>query len=124
MESRMDRFREFASKHPLLKEEVRNGKRTWQNIYEEWVLYGENDPQWQQYISNPNPQNQSNDPTMDSIRNIISYVQKINPDTITKTLNTVQKVVQIVQTIGGPSVRRQMLPPNQMMPSMYNDWWD
>ena len=60
---------------------------------------------------------------MDSIRNIIGYIQKINPDSITKTLNTVQKVVQIVQTLGGSS-RRPMLPTNQMMPSMYNDWWD
>jgi len=124
MESKMDRFREFANKHPLLRDEVRNGKRTWQNIYEEWVLYGEDDPQWQNYVASPNTTQQpiGNDNTVDSIRNIVGYIQKINPDTITKTLNTIQKVVQIIQTVGGNN--RHMLPQNNMMPSIYNDWWD
>ncbi len=47
MASRMSEFREFVSLHPLLRDEVKKGSRTWQNIYEEWVLYGDGDNLWQ-----------------------------------------------------------------------------
>ena len=35
MASRMNEFREFVRKYPLLKETVHNGQNTWQTIYEE-----------------------------------------------------------------------------------------
>lgn len=130
MESRMDEFREFVGKYPKIREDVRSGKRTWQNIYEEWVIYGENDQQWNKYIDEPktNTPNGSSAPKQtnsssaslnDSIKNIVSYVQKINPDSLNRTLNTVQKVVQIAQSFGGKSNA-----PTNYMNSAYNDWWD
>lgn len=133
MESRMDEFREFVSRYPKVRDDVRSGKRTWQNIYEEWVIYGENDPQWQKYnetdvagsktntISNTNQKQTGNTQASlnDSIKNIVSYVQKINPDSLNRTLNTVQKVVQIAQSFGGKSN-----VAGNYMNSAYNDWWD
>ena len=133
MESRMDEFREFVGRYPKVRDDVRSGKRTWQNIYEEWVLYGEEDPQWQEYTDNPNQQfnnsktinqrtnlnTQTNPSLNDSIKNIVSYVQKINPDSLNRTLNTVQKVVQIAQSFGGKATT-----PSNYISSAYNDWWD
>lgn len=132
MASRMDEFRDFVGRYPKLRDDVRSGKRTWQNIYEEWVLYGEQDPQWQQYLddnqantnttsnSNTQTQQQSNPQSLnDSIKNILSYVQKINPESLNRTLNTVQKVVQIAQSFGSKS----NIPTNYIN-SVYNDWWD
>lgn len=49
MASRMNEFREFVSKHPLVRNEVLNGKKTWQAIYEDWVILGEEDGSWKQY---------------------------------------------------------------------------
>ena len=48
MSSRMDDFREFVRKYPKLKDKVRDGKTTWQSIYEEWVLYGDKND-WSKY---------------------------------------------------------------------------
>ena len=48
MSSRMDDFRKFVRKYPKLKDEVRDGKTTWQSIYEEWVLYGDKND-WSKY---------------------------------------------------------------------------
>lgn len=130
MESRMDEFREFVGKYPKIRDDVRSGKRTWQNIYEEWVIYGENDQQWQKYTdtttngqttTTPNTNQKPNTQASlnDSIKNIVSYVQKINPDSLNRTLGTVQKVVQIAQSFGGKSI-----PTSNYMSSAYNDWWD
>ena len=134
MGSKMENFRIFVSKHPLLREEVRNNKFTWQNVYEEWVLYGEEDESWKKYEkqetneqvvdtfnANEKPEeNQTNSTVnLDSIKSIMNYVQKINPDSLNKTLNTVQKVVQIAQTFSGPKSI-----PNIPTSSIYSDWWD
>ena len=126
----MEDFRIFVSKHPLLREEVRNNKFTWQNVYEEWVLYGEEDESWKKYEKqevNEQPtetqniiENQTNSTVnLDSIKSIMNYVQKINPDSLNKTLNTVQKVIQIAQTFSGPKSI-----PTIPSSSIYSDWWD
>ena len=117
MSAKMEEFRVFVSKHPLLKDEVRNKKFTWQNVYEEWVLYGEDDESWKRYeqvnindsdnfesLENQTESQKSQETTvnLDSIKSIMNYIQKINPDSLNKTLNTVQKVIQIAQTFSGP----------------------
>ena len=129
MQSRMDEFREFVGRYPKIRDDVRSGKRTWQSIYEEWVLYGENNPQWQQYKNENTSYNEQYNPNQnrlqgsqslgDSVKNIVSYIQKINPDSLNRTLNTIQKVVQIAQSFGNKSN-----PTNGYMGSVYNDWWD
>ncbi|HPT89295.1 MAG: cytosolic protein [Acholeplasmataceae bacterium] len=123
MESKLEQFKDFVRRHPLLRDEVRNNRRTWQSIYEEWVLYGENDSIWEPYRINSAEQLSLEGPGMDNIKNIISYLQKINPDTLQKTLNTVQKAIQIAQSITQSKKRRPRYfdePYN----SYYDDWWD
>jgi hypothetical protein len=118
----MDNFRAFVNTHPLLREDVRSGKSTWQNIYEEWVLYGDNNQQWNQYKEQPvKEEKASNGFNVDSLKNIFGYVQKLNPDSVNRTLNTVQKVIQIAQTVGGSKSTKAVAP---LAKSMYSDWWD
>jgi hypothetical protein len=128
MESRMDQFRDFVNVHPLLREEVRNGRRTWQNIYEEWVLYGDSTSEWNKYTESttkPKTETANNSLNMDSIKSIVGYVKNINPDSINKTLNTVQRVIQIIQTVGGSGSKTPSIPGQIAgASSMYNDWWD
>lgn len=115
MSTRMDEFREFVSRYPLVREDVTLGKKTWQNIYEDWVILGENNSIWDKY-------KEGKKETIDllsseNLRNIMSYVKKINPDSISKTLNTVQKILQITEGIGGKG-RTGFFNGN------YNSWWD
>ena len=124
MSQKMDEFKIFVSKYPLLRDEVRNNKMTWQNIFEEWSLYGEKDEYWKKYKKEEEIQLDSStakDSTvnLDSIKSIVNYVQKINPDSLNKTLNTVQKVIQIAQTFSGSKV-----PTIPQATSLYSDWWD
>lgn len=45
----VERFRVFVKKHPKLKQEVRNGNYTWQELFEEWKLFGGDHEQWEAY---------------------------------------------------------------------------
>ena len=124
--SRMEEFRAFVNKYPLIKNEVHEGKKTWQNIYEDWVLFGETSD-YEKYKENTsvnndiNKENTSSNTTvnLDSIKSIVNYIQKLDPDSVNKTLNTVQKVIQIVQTVGPKGV--PSIPP---INGLYSDWWD
>lgn len=122
MASRMSEFREFVSLHPLLRDEVKKGSRTWQNIYEEWALYGDGDNLWQKYKEKAKEETKSQTIgdmlNMDKVKNVIGYVKKINPDQINRTLNNVQKVIQIVQTVGG--TKGVTVNPS----NVFSDWWD
>ena len=51
---------------------------------------------------------------------MFGYIKKISPDDLNKTLNTVQKVIQIVQTVGGSKTGG--ITSGAVSP--YNDWWD
>jgi len=118
--SRMDEFRAFVNKHPLVKEEVKKGDATWQKIYENWVILGENDEMWKKYETTEEPKETKKLEdllTSQNLKNVLGYVKKINPDSISKTLNTVQKVLQITQSFGGKNV-------SSLYNANYNSWWD
>lgn len=121
-ESRMDAFRDFVSRYPLVRDEVRSGKRTWQSIYEDWVILGEQDQGWQKYAKGtPTATNEDKKIedllTSENLKNVWGYIKKINPDSISKTLNTVQKVLQITQSFGGKA-------STGLYNANYNSWWD
>ena len=125
MASRMDEFRAFLTKYPGIVEDVKNGNHSWQQMYENWVVLGENDASWQKYQTAPvlkETEQKAKSNTIEallsstSLKNVVNYVKKIDPDSISKTLNTVQKVLQITQSFGGR--------PTGIYNNNYNSWWD
>lgn len=121
MNSRMDEFREFVRTHPGVRDLVNGGTSSWQKIYEDWVILGPTDQKWTMYQA---PKEQGKRKTSidglfksDGIKNVMGYVKKINPDNVSKTLNTVQKVLQITQSFGGK-------PTPGLYNANYNSWWD
>ncbi|MGL4523119.1 MAG: spore coat protein YlbD [Bacilli bacterium] len=45
----VEKFKQFVLKHPKLIAVVQNEQKTWQTLFEEWYLLGENDPYWTKY---------------------------------------------------------------------------
>ena len=45
----LEKFKEFIRKHPSLVKEVRRGIYTWQEVYEDWYLLGENHDVWKSF---------------------------------------------------------------------------
>ncbi|MDP4169265.1 MAG: YlbD family protein [Bacillota bacterium] len=42
----VEKFKGFVKTHPAIVQEVRSGKSTWQELYEDWYLLGEEDEKW------------------------------------------------------------------------------
>ena len=94
MASRMDEFRAFLTKYPGIVEDVKNGNHSWQQMYENWVVLGENDASWQKYQTAPvlkETEQKAKSNTIEellsstSLKNVVNYVKKIDPDSISKT---------------------------------------
>lgn len=45
----VQQFKDFVKKHPRVLDEVRTGKATLQELYEDWYLFGEEDTRWDSY---------------------------------------------------------------------------
>jgi uncharacterized protein (DUF608 family) len=44
-------FKQFVKSHPKLVEQVRKQQKTWKEFYEDWYLFGAEDPMWEAYRS-------------------------------------------------------------------------
>ncbi len=120
----MDLFREFVKKHPGLKDEVKNNNLSWQNIYEEWYLYGEDSSSFVPYKNEQNNEFKKNNETSrlntkelspETLKNVMNYIKKINPDNLTKTLSSAQKIMAIIQGfIGGTASGAGLSALNKM----------
>ncbi len=42
----VQKFKQFVKKYPEMANTVRNNENTWQELYEDWYLLGEEDPKW------------------------------------------------------------------------------
>ena len=123
MDSQLDEFKSFVRKYPGLKNDVRSGKATWQSIYEEWYLYGEDDSQWEKYKEVTQESNQSTPATdktksetkstttsnsssatlsgTEMMAQAFQYLQKMDMNKVQQTMTTVQKFIQLFQTMQG-----------------------
>lgn len=117
-----EQFKEFVGKHPLLKFEVRDNKRTWQNIFEEWDLLGGEDESWKKYVENEKKDNLNTVMGQETIRNVMGYIKKINPDSISKTLNNVNKIASLLTGFTGSKAATKMTG-DPLFDKKFDDWY-
>lgn len=106
MSQKLDEFKEFVKRHPLIKEEVYSKRKTWQELYENFVILGE-----EAFIEEPSKETKeakevgtkkekTSTQAEDVIKQIIGYVKKIDPDQVTKTVTSIQKVLELFGSFG------------------------
>lgn len=86
-------FKQFLSEHPRLVEEIRQKKRTLQEVFEEYILLGEEDPSWELYKkTKPDRKKEKND-TSSSSKLLASILSNINLDNIDKHMEQADKII-------------------------------
>lgn len=107
------KFRDFLNNHPKLIREIRKNGKNWQELFEQWVLLGEDDSHWEQFkekkLKNNNEQIEEEnsgklDLKTDLVKQILKYGETMDLNKIqeqvqqlSKTVSTVQEVVQQYQ---------------------------
>lgn len=85
----IDKFKAFLRTIPSIREDVVNGRYTWQQIYEFYVLYGEDDKMWEPY------RKQSSQIDLSGLLEIVKHVDL---DALSKSFDGIQKILDIVGT--------------------------
>lgn len=94
-------FKGFVSKNPRLLTYVKKGDMTWQKFYEIYDLYGESDDAWKSYLTPAVETNIKEGVTGFGVGEIVSWLKNINLDSLQEGVNSLQRVVGVLQDLGG-----------------------
>ncbi len=120
MANKLEEFKEFVKDKPYLANQVRDGKISWQTLYETYDIFGKD----HEFFKMPEEENKTldeNKSSDDRISKIIKSLQKIDTKKISDGLDNVKKIVGMIDEL-------RPINSNARMPSMrikpfrrYND---
>ncbi|WP_338451936.1 YlbD family protein [Niallia oryzisoli] len=93
----IEEFKAFVKKNPQVLEEVRIGKATLQELYEDWYLLGENDAKWDQ-IGSKSGQTEK-EVKGDWFTNVLGAFKKMDPEQLQHNINHLSQALGAVQGV-------------------------
>lgn len=102
----VEKFKSFVKEHPGLIKEVRKGEHTWQDLFEDWYLLGEDDPRWETYQSEDTEETKSKTKTKKSsktekgwMNQIGNVLQKMDPDQMDHHIHNLSQAIAAIQGV-------------------------
>lgn len=93
-------FKEFVKSNPQIIKEVRSGKATWQELYEDWYLLGEEDTRWQTMDAEKEPESKTDQGSKnDWVSNIMGMVKKMDPNQMQGHINNLSQALGAIQGV-------------------------
>ena len=83
----IDDFKAFVKTIPAIREEVVKGRYTWQQLYEFYVLYGEDDKMLEPYKHNRT-----------DLTGLLDILKNVDLDALSKSFEGLQKILDLVGT--------------------------
>lgn len=83
----IDDFKAFVKTIPAIREEVVKERYTWQQLYEFYVLYGEDDKMWEPYKHNRT-----------DLTGLLDILKNVDLDALSKSFEGLQKILDLVGT--------------------------
>lgn len=130
----VQKFKQFVQLHPLIINEVREGKKTWQDFYEEWVILGENHENWEQYKLEGKDENierqtaeeekkeaaneeKSSGQSSEVLTHLVGLIKNMNFDDIQRHMSQLNgllsNVQQLIGIFQGGAKQNQMHQPHE-----------
>ena len=93
-------FKLFLKQNPKIVKEVRMGKRTWQELYEDWSLLGEEDEIWSEYREEKKVTEEPKKTEKgELISQLLNQLKKMDPDQIQKQIGNVSQALGAIQGV-------------------------
>jgi hypothetical protein len=120
----IESFKEFVHKHPELIKEVKKNKRPWKEVYQDWIVLGEEHESWNQYSKEKKKQQDKRSSSAQNtkseltIGDIIAGLSKLQINDVQKYLSQfgslMDAVQELLQQFNNQSDRPSQLPENKM----------
>ncbi|MFC0297605.1 YlbD family protein [Geobacillus jurassicus] len=97
----VEQFKQFVKKHPKIIQEVRSGKKTWKQVYEDWYLFGEDDDIWEPYREENSKEKEREEGkgTNKWLDKLASMLGQMDAAEVQKHLASVQQAIAAIQSI-------------------------
>lgn len=94
-------FKEFVKNNPKIIQEVRKGKVTWQELYEDWYLLGEEDSRWETIgtVKESSDNDSNTESKGDWMSNIIGMVKNMDPNQMQNYINNLNQALGAIQSV-------------------------
>ena len=138
MSQKIEAFKQFVKEHPTLKMVIDKREKTWQDLFEEWSIFGP-ERTWKSYTVGDDEVKETSTPKTsipvtkemaqlgDMLKTCMNYVKKINPDNISKTVTNVQKLMALVAGIGAANTAKaakgNKLTGDPLFDKKFDDWY-
>ena len=132
MSQKIEEFKKYIKENPNLKIKVDKRETTWQELFEEWTIIGKVDTGGESVKETV--KTTSNIPVTkemaqlgDMIKTCVNYVKKINPDSISKTVTNIQKLMALVAGIGAANTvkaaKGNKMTGDPLFDKKFDDWY-
>lgn len=98
-------FKQFLKDNPKIVRDVRLGKKTWQDLYEDWSLLGENDERWTEYKDGKSEEPEGKEETpqkgekIELISQLFSQLKNMDPEQIQKQIANISQALGAIQGV-------------------------
>lgn len=123
----IESFKEFVHKHPELIKEVQKNKRPWKEIYQDWIVLGEEHESWNQYSKEKKKQQDKRSSSAKNMKaeltigDIIAGLSKLQINDVQKYLSQFGSLMDAVQELL-QQFNNQSDRPNQLPEKKMNDY--
>ncbi|WP_210363699.1 YlbD family protein [Bacillus sp. REN3] len=94
------KFKEFVKNNPSIIQEVRKGNATWQELYEDWYLLGEDDPKWANIgNSNLDKKSEEQEKKTDWLGTVMGAFKKMDPEQLQGQINHISQALGAIQGV-------------------------
>ena len=92
-------FKLFLKDNPKIVRDVRMGKKTWQEIYEDWSLLGEDDEIWNEFKEEKKVKEEKKADKGEFISQLFNQLKNMDPDQIQKQIGYVSQALGAIQGV-------------------------
>jgi hypothetical protein len=95
------KFKEFVKQYPKISSEVKKGTVSWQELYEDWYLLGEDDPRWDQFkdFKEVEKENSVEENKSDFMTQIFDYFKTMDVNQMQQYISNASQALGAVQGV-------------------------
>ncbi|MCI8330680.1 MAG: hypothetical protein HFE04_01115 [Bacilli bacterium] len=98
--SKKEEFKEFAAQNKYLSELVRNGKTTWQSLYETYDIYGRDASIWEDFKNDYNKEEKKTESKVsDGVKSILGNLKNVDMEKLEENIGSLQKALGFLEEI-------------------------
>lgn len=97
----IQQFKNFVQKNPKIIKEVRKGSFTWQELYEEWYILGEDDSRWDEFKdgSSQKTASSSSEGKTEWFPQIMGAIKNMDPNELQGHISSLSSAIGAIQGV-------------------------